>query len=101
MLTCIFPCSYQSRQNAEQMGLYSIDDSSGVVRIGVDSTHQYSLLDRGRPSIRIESKETYEHGLFIADFLHMPPSNCGLWPACKSLLIHNKHIVEIGLTDIK
>lgn len=72
---------YQSRQNAEQMGLYSIDDSSGVVRIGVDSTHQYSLLDRGRPSIRIESKETYEHGLFIADFLHMPPSNCGLWPA--------------------
>ncbi|PON29393.1 hypothetical protein TGAM01_v201642 [Trichoderma gamsii] len=68
-------------QNAEQMGLYSIDHNSGVVRIGVDSTQRYSTLDQGRPSIRIESKETYEHGLFIADFLHMPPSHCGLWPA--------------------
>ncbi|KAL7922241.1 glycoside hydrolase family 16 protein [Trichoderma austrokoningii] len=73
--------SYQNRQNAEQMGLYSVDPSSGVVRIGVDSTQKYSPEDRGRPSIRIESKETYEHGLFIADFLHMPPSQCGLWPA--------------------
>ncbi|KAK1252871.1 hypothetical protein MKX08_004058 [Trichoderma sp. CBMAI-0020] len=73
--------AYQNRQNAEQMGLYSIDHNSGVVRIGVDSTRRYSTLDRGRPSIRIESKETYEHGLFIADFLHMPPSHCGLWPA--------------------
>ncbi|KAH0496896.1 hypothetical protein TgHK011_004239 [Trichoderma gracile] len=63
------------------MGLYSIDERSGVVRLGVDSTHEYSLSDRGRPSIRIESKATYDHGLFIADFLHMPPSHCGLWPA--------------------
>ncbi|KAL6881205.1 hypothetical protein J3F83DRAFT_721429 [Trichoderma novae-zelandiae] len=73
--------SYQSRRDAESMGLYSIDEGSGVVRLGVDSTHEYSPSDRGRPSIRIESKETYDHGLFIADFLHMPPSQCGLWPA--------------------
>ncbi|KAL6896526.1 glycoside hydrolase family 16 protein [Trichoderma evansii] len=73
--------AYQNRQNAEQLGLYDIDHNSGVVRIGVDSTHRYSPGDRGRPSIRLESKETYEHGLFIADFLHMPPSHCGLWPA--------------------
>ncbi|OTA07657.1 hypothetical protein A9Z42_0085750 [Trichoderma parareesei] len=63
------------------MGLYSIDERSGVVRLGVDSTNEVSLSDRGRPSIRIESKATYDHGLFIADFLHMPPSHCGLWPA--------------------
>ncbi|RFU77843.1 glycoside hydrolase family 16 [Trichoderma arundinaceum] len=67
--------------NAQEMGLYSIDERSGVVRIGVDSTHKYSTQDQGRPSIRIESKQTYDHGLFIADFLHMPPSHCGLWPA--------------------
>ncbi|KAL7950179.1 hypothetical protein V8C42DRAFT_341040 [Trichoderma barbatum] len=67
--------------NAHAMGLYHVDERSGVVRLGVDSTHNYSLSDRGRPSIRIESKETYDHGLFIADFLHMPPSQCGLWPA--------------------
>ncbi|KAM0249219.1 hypothetical protein ACHAQJ_009125 [Trichoderma viride] len=73
--------SYQNRQNAQSMGLYNIDDRSGVVRLGVDSTHKYTPLDQGRPSIRIESKETYDHGLFIADFLHMPPSHCGLWPA--------------------
>ncbi|UKZ73836.1 hypothetical protein TrVFT333_001489 [Trichoderma virens FT-333] len=73
--------SYQSRQDAESMGLYHIDERTGVVRLGVDSTNSYSVTDRGRPSIRIESKETYDHGLFIADFLHMPPSECGLWPA--------------------
>ncbi|KAK1256198.1 hypothetical protein MKX07_008457 [Trichoderma sp. CBMAI-0711] len=73
--------SYQSRRDAEAMGLYSIDERSGVVRLGVDSTNEVSLSDRGRPSIRIESKATYDHGLFIADFLHMPPSHCGLWPA--------------------
>lgn len=52
------------------------------MRLGVDSNNTYGL-DEGRPSIRLESKESYNHGLFIADFLHMPPSQCGLWPACK------------------
>lgn len=65
------------------MGLYQIDDRTGVVRLGVDSTNSYSVTDRGRPSIRLESKDTFDQGLFIADFLHMPPSHCGLWPACK------------------
>ncbi|TWU76633.1 hypothetical protein ED733_008264 [Metarhizium rileyi] len=72
--------SYQSRPNAEALGLYSVDESTGVVRLGVDSTNTYSL-GQGRPSIRLESKEAFTHGLFIADFLHMPPSQCGLWPA--------------------
>ncbi|KAK2608952.1 hypothetical protein QQS21_002528 [Conoideocrella luteorostrata] len=72
--------SYQSRPNAEAKGLYSVDEKTGVVRLGVDSTNTYSL-NEGRPSIRLESKEAFNHGLFIADFLHMPPSQCGLWPA--------------------
>ncbi|KAG8425149.1 hypothetical protein J3458_001881 [Metarhizium acridum] len=72
--------SYQSRRNAEALGLYSVDEKTGVVRLGVDSTNMYSLT-AGRPSIRLESKEAFNHGLFIADFLHMPPSQCGLWPA--------------------
>ncbi|KAG6011828.1 hypothetical protein E4U54_007882 [Claviceps lovelessii] len=71
---------YQSRTDAGTRGLYSVDQTTGVVRLGVDSTHVYPL-DGGRPSIRLESKEAYTHGLFIADFLHMPPSQCGLWPA--------------------
>ncbi|KAG6059736.1 hypothetical protein E4U17_005735 [Claviceps sp. LM77 group G4] len=72
--------SYQSRPNAEARGLYSVDESTGVVRLGVDHTNVLPLSG-GRPSIRLESKEAYTHGLFVADFLHMPPSQCGLWPA--------------------
>lgn len=59
-----------------------MDPSTQAVRLGVDSTNYYGMGE-GRPSIRIESKESYNHGLFIADFAHMPPSDCGLWPACK------------------
>ncbi|KAK5998635.1 putative endo-1,3(4)-beta-glucanase [Cladobotryum mycophilum] len=72
--------AYQSQDNAQSMGLYSVDEGTGVVRLGVDHTNKYAL-DQGRPSIRLESKESYNQGLFIADFLHMPPSKCGLWPA--------------------
>ncbi|PFH59059.1 hypothetical protein XA68_12877 [Ophiocordyceps unilateralis] len=72
--------AYQSRANAEAKGLFSVDENTGVVRLKVDHQHQYRPHE-GRPSIRLESKETYNHGLFISDFLHMPPSQCGLWPA--------------------
>lgn len=73
---------YQDRASADAKGLFSVDEQSGVVRLGVDSTYVYEA-GRGRPSVRLESKETYQHGLFIADFLHMPPSQCGVWPACE------------------
>ncbi|UNI21581.1 hypothetical protein JDV02_007557 [Purpureocillium takamizusanense] len=72
--------SYQSRANAEALGLFSVDETTGVVRLGVDSSRTYGQ-DQGRPSIRLESKQSFDDGLFIADFLHMPPSQCGLWPA--------------------
>lgn len=73
-------CSYQSREDAQALNLFSLDQETQVVRLGVDSNNTVGL-DQGRPSIRLESKESYDHGLFIADFLHMPPSQCGLWPA--------------------
>ncbi|KEY74214.1 hypothetical protein S7711_00370 [Stachybotrys chartarum IBT 7711] len=72
--------SYQNREGADALDLYSVDPHTNVVTLGVDSNNTYRL-DEGRPSIRLESKESYNHGLFIADFLHMPPSTCGLWPA--------------------
>jgi hypothetical protein len=31
--------------------------------------------------VRLESKNSYTHGLFIASISHMPGSICGLWPA--------------------
>lgn len=75
---------YQNRENAEKLGLVKVDEFTNATRLGVDYTNTYTTEDEGRPSIRLESKETYDHGLFIADFEHMPPSQCGLWPACKS-----------------
>ncbi|KAF1737904.1 Endo-1,3(4)-beta-glucanase [Beauveria bassiana] len=71
---------YQSQANAASQGLFAVDKHTGVVRIGVDHTNTFDVSD-GRPSIRLESKEAYNQGLFVADFLHMPPSQCGVWPA--------------------
>ncbi|KAJ2974046.1 hypothetical protein NQ176_g6259 [Zarea fungicola] len=71
---------YQSQTNAAAQGLFAVDEQTGVVRLGADHTNRYTVTE-GRPSIRIESKVAYNHGLFIADFLHMPPSQCGVWPA--------------------
>ena len=36
---------------------------------------------RGRKSVRIESKQTWYQGLFVAEISHMPKSVCGSWPA--------------------
>jgi len=51
----------------------------------VDSTTILSstqtATNRGRASVRLESKKKYTHGLFIADLFHMPNSVCGVWPA--------------------
>ena len=77
---------YQSEEDAKAMGLWSIDSATNAVRLGVDDTNIYPLSG-GRPSIRLESKEAYNHGLFIADFSHMPASQCGVWPACKSISV--------------
>ncbi|TAQ90933.1 hypothetical protein B7494_g708 [Chlorociboria aeruginascens] len=55
---------------------------NGSVYIGVDYTNKIVNADgNGRASVRIESKASYTHGLFIADIAHMPDSTCGTWPA--------------------
>lgn len=48
--------------------------------IGVDSTNTWWNPD-GRPSVRLESKNEYTKGLFIARFSHLPKLACGAWPA--------------------
>ncbi|KAI1615687.1 concanavalin A-like lectin/glucanase domain-containing protein [Exophiala viscosa] len=69
--------NYVSYSTAESEGLYKIQD--GAVYMGVDSTNTAS--GRGRDSIRIASKNTYEHGLVVLDLAHMPAGACGTWPA--------------------
>jgi Glycosyl hydrolases family 16 len=68
---------YVSQSNAESQGLYSTNGTS--VYMGVDSTNV--ATGRGRDSVRISSKKSYNHGLIILDLAHMPGGQCGSWPA--------------------
>lgn len=54
------------------------DPSDWAVYLGSDYTN---ITPNGRPSLRLESKKTYNSGLFIADIAHMPGEICGTWPA--------------------
>jgi hypothetical protein len=51
-------------------------NSTGV-SWGVDMTNK---TPNGRPSIRMESKKSYDSGLIVLDVAHMP-FGCGTWPA--------------------
>ncbi|KAF4637866.1 hypothetical protein G7Y89_g211 [Cudoniella acicularis] len=55
--------------------------SNNQAYIGVDYWNQYDPNGVGRPSVRIESKKSYTHGLFVLDLAHMPDNVCGTWPA--------------------
>ncbi|KAK7744833.1 hypothetical protein SLS62_009995 [Diatrype stigma] len=67
-------------RDAEEKDLVGIDEFDRV-RLSVDSANTYSAADGGRPSVRLTSNKSFEYGLFIADFAHMPASVCGTWPA--------------------
>ncbi|OTB15644.1 glycoside hydrolase family 16 protein [Daldinia sp. EC12] len=72
---------YQSREDAVAKNLVSVGSDYNNVILGVDSNNTYSISDKGRPSVRLTSPDTFTHGLFIADIYHMPASTCGTWPA--------------------
>ena len=76
---------YQSQTSANNRGLIKYDAVKGGSYMGVDYTTSYSTIqtpsNRGRASVRIESKKKYTHGLVIADLGHMPVNVCGTWPA--------------------
>ena len=72
--------SYGAGQNAKMMA-----DSTTTLAAPA-STNVYSDVNGiGRKSIRIESTNSWTHGLIIADIKHMPTTNngdgCGTWPA--------------------
>ncbi|KAI1102166.1 glycoside hydrolase family 16 protein [Jackrogersella minutella] len=72
---------YQSKEDAVATNLVSIGHDYNDVRLGVDSNNTYTTSDKGRPSVRLTSHDSFTHGLFIADIYHMPSSTCGTWPA--------------------
>ncbi|KAK8065755.1 Hyaluronidase [Apiospora hydei] len=70
---------YLPRNEAESRGLVKVQGNQ--VRIQADSTTSYNINDKGRASIRLESFDTFDNGLLLADIAHMPGSACGIWPA--------------------
>ena len=56
-----------------------IDAGNGTMAVymAADTT---SSNGPGRESVRVSSNETFQHGLFIIDILHIP-TGCGTWPS--------------------
>lgn len=67
---------YVNKEAAQDLNLTHATDTSAVLR--VDSFTPNAIA--GRNSVRIESKNTYDEGLFIFDIIHAP-YGCGTWPA--------------------
>jgi hypothetical protein len=66
---------YVDEDTARQTNL--INSSTSAISWGVDTQNQ---TPEGRPSIRLQSKKTYDSGLIVVDVAHMP-FGCGTWPA--------------------
>ncbi|KAF4123501.1 glycoside hydrolase family 16 protein [Geosmithia morbida] len=69
--------NYVDADTAFDMGLASQDNNK--IHLGSDATEVNP--SGGRKSVRLESKRSFTHGLFISDITHMPSSTCGSWPA--------------------
>jgi hypothetical protein len=74
--------NYVDRATAESLGLAAIQN--GAVYMGAD--YAETNPSGGRKSVRVATKKSWTHGLFIGDFAHMPAASCGTWPAFWSTL---------------
>lgn len=72
--------TYVNQSHAEDAGLVKVTDS-GSLYMGVDYETVLTADGPGRESVRIESNEYYDQGLYVVDIQHMPGSICGTWPA--------------------
>lgn len=71
--------NYLNQIDAQSKGLYQIKGSQ--IYVGVDYTSHLDPKGKGRDSVRLQSNPSYQHGLIIGDFTHVPNSACGSWPA--------------------
>lgn len=68
--------SYAVAIDSKKVG--TVANYNNASYMGVDAQSETTT---GRSSVRITSKKSYNHGLFIADIAHMPGGICGVWPA--------------------
>jgi len=69
--------NYMNEADSRKYGFISTNGNAPVY-VGADHTSVSS--GRGRSSVRLSSKKTFNNGLFIMDLEHMP-TGCGTWPA--------------------
>ncbi|GCB18190.1 probable glycosidase C21B10.07 [Aspergillus awamori] len=67
---------YVNQSTSNSLNLTYAGEDSVVLK--VDTSNKNAT--KGRQSVRLESKTSYDSGLFIFDILHTP-YGCGLWPA--------------------
>ena len=67
--------NYVDKSTAQSKGYISTSGADKPTYIGCDHTNVAS--GRGRDSIRLESKKTYNDGLFLLYLSHMP-TGCGM-----------------------
>lgn len=91
---------YVNESVAVQNGYTYYSEQSDSAIIKSDTTGLFPNGGPGRPSIRITSDNTYNHGLFIMDMKHMP-AGCGTWPAYWLLGPDWPYTGEIGTFDRK
>ncbi|KAL8405174.1 hypothetical protein RB594_009900 [Gaeumannomyces avenae] len=70
---------YVSASEATRTGL--AEYRGNQIYVGADSKATVPTSGIGRKSVRLESKQTFDTGLLIADIQHMPGNACGVWPA--------------------
>ncbi|CAE6376808.1 unnamed protein product [Rhizoctonia solani] len=70
--------NYVDQSFAQGNNLTFTSDSKFVMR--ADSVNLVKSGSRGRDSIRISSKKSYEDSVIVLDLTHMP-TGCGTWPA--------------------
>ncbi|KAH8702005.1 putative endo-1,3(4)-beta-glucanase [Talaromyces proteolyticus] len=70
------PIRYIAEANAKWSNLTYATSESAIIK--VDTSYPNTV--GGRNSVRIQSNNTYNDGLFIFDILHTP-YGCGTWPA--------------------
>ena len=67
---------YVNQSTSNSLNLTYVGEDSVVLK--VDTSNKNAT--KGRQSVRLESKTSYDSGLFIFDIIHTP-YGCGLWPA--------------------
>lgn len=70
---------YRNKDDAKALNLF--ETGTDDVTIRVEATQTGLDTQDGRSSVRLQSANSYNSGLFIADFSHLPLAACGAWPA--------------------